>query len=176
MNKIAIIGSGGSGKTTLALILGKEFNLPVYHLDKLYWKPGWSKTPRDQWTNIQKELCKKDSWIIDGNYKSTLDIRLEACDTVIFLDVHRLICIYRVIKRTLARTHRPDMAEGCEERFDFEFMKFLWNYPDKIRPQIMGKLISAGSGKNVIIAKSGKHAIKLCNNSQQTNPRNNHTP
>lgn len=171
MKKIAIIGSGGSGKTTLALTLGKELGLPVYHLDKLYWKPGWTKTPNNQWASIQKELCEKESWIIDGNYKSTLDIRLTACDTVIFLDVNRFICIYRAIKRTLANKTRPDMAEGCEERFDFEFMKFLWDYPNKTRPQIMKKLNSAGTHQKVIIAKSGKHAIKWCQNSQQTHLR-----
>lgn len=175
MKKVAIIGSGGSGKTTLALILGKELNLPVYHLDKLYWKPGWKKTPDDQWANLQKDLCKKASWIIDGNYKSTFDIRLQACDTVIFLDVNRFICIARAIKRTLTRKSRPDMAEGCEERFNLEFMKFLWDYPNKIRPKIMDKLNSADSSKNVIIVKSGKHAIKLCKNDQQTNQRHNPT-
>ncbi|MCP4323325.1 MAG: DNA topology modulation protein [Alteromonadales bacterium] len=165
MKKVAIIGSGGSGKSTFSILLGKELDLPVYHLDKLYWKPGWSKTPNDQWSEIQKSLCKNDSWIIDGNYKSTLDIRLEACDTVIFLDVNRFKCIYRAIKRTLTSNTRPDMAEGCEERFDMEFIKFLWDYPNKTRPIVMDKITSVMHCKNVIIAKSGKHALQLCKNS-----------
>ena len=162
MKKIAIIGSGGSGKSTFSVLLGKELNLPVSHLDSLYWQPGWVKTPNDEWADTLKELCQKECWIIDGNYKSTLDIRLEACDTVIFLDVNRFKCIYRAIKRSLTTTTRPDMAEGCAERFDFEFIKFLWDYPNNTRPIIMNKLNSVKHSKNVIIAKSGKQALQMC--------------
>lgn len=162
MKKIAIIGSGGSGKSTFSLLLSKELNIPVYHLDKLYWKPGWSKTANDQWAETLKNLCKNEYWIMDGNYKSTLDIRLDTCDTVIFLDVNRFKCIYRVIKRTLTSKSRPDMAEGCEERFNMEFIKYLWDYPNKIRPIVMDKLNSVIESKNVIIAKSGKDALRLC--------------
>ncbi len=162
MKKIAIIGSGGSGKSTLAVLLGKALDLPVYHLDKLYWKPNWSQTPHDEWSEVLKGVCKNDYWITDGNYKSTLDIRLEACDTVIFLDVNRFTCIYRAIKRTLTSKNRPDMAEGCEERFDMAFIKFLWDYPQKTRPIVIDKLNLCMHSKNVIIAKSGKHALQLC--------------
>ena len=165
MKKIAIIGSGGSGKSTFSILLGKELGLPVHHLDKLYWKPDWVKTPNDKWSEIQKVLCENDSWIIDGNYKSTLDIRLDACDTVIFLDVNRFKCIFRAIKRTLTSKTRPDMAAGCEERFDMEFIKYLWDYPNKTRPIVMDKISSVMHCKNVIIAKSGKHALQLCKNS-----------
>jgi len=162
MKKIAIIGSGGSGKSTFSVLLGQELNLPVHHLDKLYWKPNWTKTPNIQWTDTLTELCKNERWIIDGNYKSTLGIRLAACDTVIFLDVNRFTCICRAIKRTLKGKTRPDMAEGCKERLNMEFIKFLWDFPTKTRPIIMKKLNSAIDSKNVIIAKSGKHAFQLC--------------
>ncbi len=90
MKRIAVIGSGGSGKSTFSALLGKELNLPVHHFDQIYWKPNWVKTPKDDWLKIQKSLCESEWWIIDGNYQSTLDIRFEACDTVIFLDVNRL--------------------------------------------------------------------------------------
>ncbi|GAB0150938.1 hypothetical protein [Marinobacterium sp. BA1] len=92
MKKIAVIGSGGSGKSTFSALLGKELNLPVHHLDQLYWKPNWVKTPKEDWIKIQKGICDSECWIIDGNYQSTLDIRFEACDTVIFLDVNRYTC------------------------------------------------------------------------------------
>ncbi|EOX4485752.1 AAA family ATPase, partial [Vibrio alginolyticus] len=100
MKRIAVIGSGGSGKSTFSALLGTELNLPVHHLDQLYWKPNWVKTPKDDWIKIQKGLCESECWIIDGNYQSTLDIRFGACDTVIFLDVNRYTCIYRALKRT----------------------------------------------------------------------------
>ena len=162
MKKIAIIGSGCSGKSTFSQLLGEDLNLLVYLLDKLYWKPGWTKTPNEQWEQLLINLCKEEHWIIDGNYQSTLDIRLEACDTVIFLDINRFTCIYRAIKRTLTSRTRVDMGEGCEERLDMGFIKFLWDYPNKTRPIVMNKLNAVMAHKNVIIAKSGKHASLLC--------------
>lgn len=162
MKKIAIIGCCGSGKSTFSCKLSTELNLPLYHLDKLYWKPGWTKTPSEQWVEIQTSLCKNKQWIIDGNYKSTLDIRLDACDTVIFLDVNRFICIYRALKRTLTSKTRPDMAEGCEERFNLEFIKFIWDFPNNARPDIIDKITSISQPRNVIIAKSGVQAFQMC--------------
>ena len=159
-----VVGSGGSGKSTFSQMLGKELNLPVYHLDSLYWQPGWSRTPSLQWAGILRELCKREYWIIDGNYTNTLDIRLEACDTVVFLDVNRLTCILRVVKRTFTSKSRPDMGIGCEERFDLEFIKFLWNYPGTTRPVVIEKLNSIKNSKTVIISKSGMHALQLCKN------------
>ncbi|WP_421178660.1 DNA topology modulation protein [Aeromonas enteropelogenes] len=165
MKRIAVIGSGGSGKSTFSALLGKKLNLPVHHLDQLYWKQNWVKTPKDDWLMIQKSLCENECWIIDGNYQSTLDIRFEACDTVIFLDVNRYTCIYRVLKRTFLSSKRPDLAEGCDERFDIEFIKFLWEYPKNSKPVIMDKLNALTSKKRVIIAKSGEEALHLCTSS-----------
>ncbi|ENG7521790.1 DNA topology modulation protein [Vibrio harveyi] len=165
MKRIAVIGSGGSGKSTFSALLGTELNLPVHHLDQLYWKPNWVKTPKDDWIKIQKGLCESECWIIDGNYQSTLDIRFEACDTVIFLDVNRYTCIYRALKRTLLSSKRPDLAEGCDERFDIEFIKFLWDYPKKSKPLIKDKLKTLTKNKRVIIAKSGEQALRLCKSS-----------
>ncbi len=162
MKRIAVIGSGGSGKSTFSMLLGKELSLPVHHLDQLYWKPNWVKTPREDWLNIQRSLCESEHWIIDGNYQSTLDIRFEACDTVIFLDVNRYTCIYRALKRTFLSSERLDLAEGCNKRFDIEFIKFLWEYPKNSKPVIMDKLNTLTSKKRVIIAKSGDEALHLC--------------
>ncbi|HHC7385744.1 ATPase AAA [Vibrio parahaemolyticus] len=165
MKRIAVIGSGGSGKSAFSALLGKELNLPVHHLDQLHWKPNWVKTPKDDWLKIQKSFCESECWIIDGNYQSTLDIRFEACDTVIFLDVNRYTCIYRALKRTLLSSKRPDLAEGCDERFDIEFIKFLWDYPKNSKPVIMDKLNTLTSNKRVIIAKSVEQALHLCKSS-----------
>lgn len=173
MKRIAIVGSGGSGKSTLSVKLGKALNIPVYHLDRLYWNPGWEPTPKQEWIELQKEACQKDTWIIDGNYKSTMDIRLNACDTVIFLDVNRYLCIYRALKRTFLTRHRTDMAGGCEERFDFDFIRFLWGYPSKFRPIVMEKLDAMPEDKRVIIAKSGKQAIQQCLQYQTVDPTKN---
>jgi adenylate kinase family enzyme len=88
MKKIILIGSGGSGKSTLARKLGDKLEIDVYHLDALFWKPNWEGAPKDEQRKVQNDLVKKEEWIIDGNYGGTMDIRLNAADTVIFLDIH----------------------------------------------------------------------------------------
>jgi len=125
MEKIILVGSGGSGKSTLAKQLGDKLSLKVYHLDAIFWKPNWVGVPKNEQREIQHELIKNEKWIIDGNYGGTMGIRLKAADTIIFLDVHRTICIYRAFKRMLQYRNktRPDMGEGCEERLDFGFIK-----------------------------------------------------
>jgi adenylate kinase family enzyme len=118
MKKVLVIGSGGAGKSTLARDLGTLLNIAVIHLDALYWHPEWIETPRAEWRKLIEESLRRDAWIIDGNYSNTFDYRLEACDTVIFLDIAGPICLWRVLKRAIlyrGKT-RPDMAEGCHER------------------------------------------------------------
>lgn len=99
MKRIAIIGSPGAGKSTLAWQLGEILGLPVFHLDRLFWKPGWIPSPKSLWIAMQSTLVTRDSWIIDGNYGSTLHIRVEAADTIIFLDFPRYICLGQAVKR-----------------------------------------------------------------------------
>ncbi|MEW9676322.1 DNA topology modulation protein [Lentibacillus sp. L22] len=163
MNKIILIGSGGSGKSTLARQLGAKLNLKVYHLDALFWKPNWVGVPRNEQRGIQNELVKNEKWIIDGNYGGTMDIRLNAADTIIFLDVHRTICVYRAFKRMLQYRNktRPDMGEGCEERFDFGFLKWIWNYPKAKRPEVLKKLEQFSTEKQIIILRSPKQIQKF---------------
>jgi adenylate kinase family enzyme len=160
MKKIVIIGSGGSGKSTFSRKLGEVTQLPVYHLDALYWKPGWIPTPNDEWDHLQKELIKKNEWIIDGNYGRTLDIRMSEADTIIFFDLSRWVTTYRIIKRRVmyhGRT-RPDLTEGCPERLDFKFIKWVWNFRRDKRPGIIEKLKRHSKNKQIIIFKSTSDA------------------
>lgn len=156
MNKIVLIGSGGSGKSTLARQLGKKLKLNVYHLDALFWKPNWVGVPKDEQRKVQKDLVKREKWIIDGNYGGTMEIRLHAADTIIFLDIHRVICVYRAFKRMLQYRNktRPDMGEGCQERFDLDFLKWIWSYPKNKRPEILNRLEQLSRDKQVIFLKS----------------------
>ena len=87
MRKVLVIGSGGAGKSTFASKLSKRTGLPLIHLDSLYWRPGWIETSTAEWDQTIEHLLGRDTWIMDGNYGRTLERRLAACDTVIFLDL-----------------------------------------------------------------------------------------
>ena len=143
-NRIMIIGSSGAGKTTLAIQLNNLLNIPVIHLDKEYWKPGWIESQQEEWNEKLNKMVNNGRWIIDGNYGGTyeLDIRFSKADTVIFLDFNRYICMYRIIKRWIQNygKTRIDMAEGCKEKIDLSFIKWVWEFPKKSRSKIVEKL------------------------------------
>lgn len=130
MERIVIIGCGGSGKSTLARRLGEQLKLPVVHLDKLFWHPGWVESTDEEFDAKLAAELEKSQWIMDGNFNRTMELRLAKCDTVIYLDYSRLVCLWGVLCRIVKSygKTRPDMGEGCPERIDFEFLKWVWNY------------------------------------------------
>ncbi len=158
MKRILIIGSGGAGKSTLARRLGEKTGIEVIHLDKLYWNPGWVKTEKEEWARKVENELKKDSWIIDGNFGGTLEMRIQACDTIIFLDLPRYLCLYRVLKRWV--THRgrsrPDMAPGCNEKMDLEFFMWVYDYPTRSKPEKEMVLNRYAREKSVITLRSSR--------------------
>lgn len=129
MDRIMIFGFSGSGKSTLARTLGKKFGIEPVHLDSIYWLPGWEDLPREKMKKKVGEIIKKDQWIIEGNYFYAYgEERIKRADAVVFLDINRFLCLYRVIKRYFmyrGKT-RPDMGEGCPEKIDFEFIKWVF--------------------------------------------------
>ena len=171
MQKILLIGSGGSGKSTLARELGARLGIDVHHLDALLWKPNWTPATRQEQISIQSELIERDSWIIDGNYGGTLDLRVDAADTIVFLDLPRTICTYRVLKRMLKYRgkSRPDMGPDCEERFDPKFLKWVWGYPKSQRPAILQRLHQLESEKNIMILRSRAEVRRFVANQLEAN-------
>ena len=153
MQKVIVIGSPGSGKSTFALKLGKQLKLPVLHLDSHFWKPGWIKTSESEWRKVETKLVSGDKWIIDGNFSRTFDIRFPAADTIIYLDFPTRICMWRVIKRMIKGYGkvRPDLAEGCPEKIDFVFFKWVWTFRKKHLPNTMKYLNDYSQSKNIII-------------------------
>lgn len=152
MKKIIVIGSGGAGKSTLARRIGDALGIEVIHLDKLYWKPNWTKTPKDEWRETVERELSKIEWVMDGNFGGTMETRIAACDTVVYLDFPRVICLYRAFKRVLTYYNRtrPDMGEGCREKIDFEFLHWVWTFPERAKPEIEERLKRCAAGKNVI--------------------------
>ena len=130
MERIIIIGCPGSGKSTLARELGEKLDLPVVHLDRIWWTKGWQNVSMEEFDARLERALALDRWIIDGNYSRTMEARLAKCDTVIYLDYSRRQCLLGMAQRVLGNYGRVrlDMAKGCPERFDWELVKFIWNF------------------------------------------------
>ncbi|GAA0228492.1 hypothetical protein ACFFQF_12565 [Haladaptatus pallidirubidus] len=147
-----VLGSPGAGKTTFAKRLGRALDRPVTHLDARFWEPGWEKPNRDDWEETHRNLIERPKWILDGNYGSTIDTRIDAADTVIFLSVPRYVCLYRILERWFRNRGgtRADMAEGCEEKVDTEFLRYVWNFPAEKIPAMERKFERTGEDTAVI--------------------------
>ena len=144
MRRIAVIGCGGAGKTTLANELGRRLGLPVLHVDGFYWqqRPGGGQvesTP-EQWRRIHEEMIGAERWVIDGMKVGVLPARLAAADTVIFLDLGAWRCLWGVLRRRLRHRGqmRPDI--GVYDRITTAFIRWIWSFDKTIRPRILGLL------------------------------------
>ena len=165
MKKIVILGCAGCGKSTLAKKLGSQLNIPVLHLDTIYWKANWKEEDSQIFLEKQIEMIKKDAWILDGNYRDTLDMRLKDCDTVIYLDYPRRTAIYGIYKRYFEYRNKPrdTIAEGCPEKIDKSFFKWVWNFRKNARPIIINKINEYKLEKEVLIFKRRRHLKKYLN-------------
>ena len=131
MNRIMIIGFSGCGKSTLARRLGRILDIEPTHMDALHWLPNWVESTDEYKTERLLPILERERWIIEGSYRRILwRERADGADTVIFLDFNRFLCLWRVIKRRIMYNGktRPDMGEGCPEKLDFEFLKWvIWD-------------------------------------------------
>ncbi len=165
MERVLIIGSSGAGKTTMAVALGEKTGLPVTHLDKLFWRENWQSVSKEEFDALLAVELEKPRWIIDGNYDRTLPIRMAYCDTVIYLDYTRWQCMRGIAKRILTNYGkvRPDMGSGCPERFDWEFIKWVWNFNRDKRTKLY-RQIQQAENTNVIILKNRKEGKAFLQN------------
>ena len=163
MERVMVIGCGGAGKSTLARKLGEKTGLPVVHLDQIWWAPGhWQHIEKPEFDEKLALELQKPRWILDGNFNRTIEARLEVCDTVIYLDYPRLVCIKNWLGRVIKNwgSHRPDMTEGCTEWIDPEFVKWIWNFNKNNRARYYALLNNAGD-KKVVILKSRRQAERF---------------
>ncbi|GAB2499214.1 DNA topology modulation protein [Alkalibacterium psychrotolerans] len=160
MKRVTIVGPSGSGKSTLAQELGELNSLPVFHMDQLFFRPGWIEKPRAKLIEeVEQILENNNEWIIEGNYSQTLPKRIYQSTHVIFLDYPRYLYVYRVLKRLITTYGRvrKDMAPGCPERIDLDFLKYVWQFKSKRRDKLMRIVQSEVSEKDqLIIFKSPK--------------------
>ncbi len=162
--RIAIIGSPGSGKSTLASKLHNILNIPLYYVDQYFWKPGWQRPDRDEFTKIHHELCDKDEWIIEGMATRFFDYRAERADVIIFLDILLWLCLCRIFKRAITCFGQmgDSSAKGCPERMpDREFLSYVWNFNRKSKPVIKVLLQKYKDKKKIFVIKNQAGLNKL---------------
>ena len=163
LHKILVIGCCGAGKSTFSKKLQAILKLELIHLDQYYHKPNWEEPKKVEWEKRVNNLVQKPSWIMDGNYSETMDIRIKNADTIIYLDYPILKCFWRVIKRVFKYNgiQRSDMANGCKEEFDLEFLYFVLMFNIRFRKEILTKLNLVKDKKEVCVFKTDKQADKF---------------
>ena len=155
MQRVLVLGCSGTGKSMLARRLGERTGLPVIHLDQHYWFKGWVALDGPSWRARVAALTAGPAWIMDGNHPQSLRARLDAADTVILLDLPTWHCLLRVLRRQwryFGRV-RPDMAAGCPERFDWAFMRYIWEFRSQRLPGIRAAL-EGFSGRTVMLTSA----------------------
>ena len=150
MKKVIVIGCPGSGKSTVSRALHNKTGIPLYHLDMMYWNADKTTVEKSVFLERLSAVLEKDAWIIDGNYGSTMELRMAACDTVIFLDYPLEVCLDGIKERR--GKPRSDMP-WVETEEDAEFVEFIKNYNEQQKPKVL-ELLKKYGDKNIIILKS----------------------
>ena len=159
MKKVIVIGCPGSGKSTVSRTLHNKTGIPLYHLDMMYWNADKTTVEKSVFLERLSAVFEKDEWIIDGNYGSTMELRMAACDTVIFLDYPLDVCLDGIRERR--GKPRSDMP-WIETEEDAEFIEFIKSYNEQQKPKVL-ELLEKYSDKNIIIFKSREQSDAFLN-------------
>ncbi|NJO22794.1 MAG: topology modulation protein [Sphingomonadales bacterium] len=155
-----VIGSSGVGKSTFARKLATLKGFPVIHLDQLYWEPGWVIARPEVYRVRLERALAADTWVMDGNNSSTLDLRLPRADAVIWLDRPRWVCLARVLRR-IAGSYghvREDVAPGCPEQIDLECLRYVWTFHRKHYPRMTAALARHDALPRTAVLRSDREA------------------
>ncbi|QQO11675.1 AAA family ATPase [Bradyrhizobium diazoefficiens] len=153
MRRIIVVGSQGSGKTSLALRLGRKLGLPVVHLDVLYWRPGWTPSDTAGFRARVTDATAGDAWVVDGSFSGLVfDITIARADVLVVIDRPRWVCQWRILWRSaFGRDNgRPDLPDGCLEQFDWKLMKEAWRYDVERVPVIEAERLQYGPDVPVV--------------------------
>jgi len=156
MQRLAIIGRSGGGKSTLARMLGERLGLEVVHLDALFWRPGWVESELPDFRAKVADAVSGDCWITDGNYSRVMDLYLGCAERIVWVDQPRSVCLRRVLWRVASswRRVRPDMAAGCPERIDLEFLAYIWNWDRRTRGKVEAAIAALAPNTPVVRLRS----------------------
>jgi len=159
--RILVLGSSGSGKTTFSNQLGRVLNLKTVHLDAHFWKPGWVRTPSPEWRELVSSLIQEESWIMDGTYESTLDLRIPSADAIVLIETSRWTCLWRMLSRQATVDDQPDAPVG--QKLDrsiirqrkalshyVNWIRYIWRYPAVIRPFVLDCIHQYGPDKTLV--------------------------
>jgi hypothetical protein len=157
MERVAVIGPAGAGKSFLAGELGRRLDLPVVHIDQLYWQPGWVRTPIAEFEELQRRRIDEPPWIVDAQHDDIVPDWLEAADTVVFLDVSALRCLWRASRRRL----EPEPAHGGPSggppspahRALAKFVRGQWHYRTRFRRELLDELSKQRNGRRVFVLR-----------------------
>ncbi|MBB6487505.1 AAA family ATPase [Rhizobium lusitanum] len=156
-NRILVMGCSGGGKSTLSQKIATRFGLAYVSIDRdVLWLPGWVQRDKEEQRAIIVARVQEERWILDGTNPSTFDVRLPRTDFVIWVRMPRLLCVWGAISRWIkwmGRT-RPEMAPGCIEKVDWEFLHFIWTFEEKFSPKVIAGLAQHGPNVPVLQLKS----------------------
>jgi len=163
LDRIAIIGCGGSGKSTVARKLARILDVPLVHLDAIYYDEHWTPLPKNEFAAQQEKLASGERWIIEGNYASSLPIRLTAADTVIFLDLPAAACLWGIVQRRWRYRGGQHQADGVYDRITWSFVRYILGYRHNMRPRVRSLLRDHGPHVRLITLTSRRHANRFLN-------------
>jgi adenylate kinase family enzyme len=158
VDRIAIMGCGGSGKSHLARALGAALGITPVHLDALYYDADWKPLDKDTFADLQRDLVTAPRWIIDGNYASSLPIRLQAADTVIFLDLPGWACLWGILQRRLRHGGGQHHAIGVYDRITWNFVRYIISYRRKMAPRVRTLIAGHAGDAQVVILRNRRAA------------------
>lgn len=161
MDRIAIIGCGGSGKSTVARQLGERLNLPVTHLDGIYYDANWTPVPKDDFAAAQRQLVTEPRWIIEGNYASTLPIRLAVADTVVFLDLPAITCLWGILQRRWRYRGGQHAQVGVYDRITWSFVRYIASYRRKMAPRVRALITEHAPHAQLVTLKSRRQVPRF---------------
>lgn len=169
MQKIAICGCGGSGKSALARQLSTRLDLPVTHLDMVYYDQDWNPLSQEEFAAVQRQLVTGEEWILDGNYASTMPIRLAAADVVIFLDIHPLVCLWGILRRRRQHRGSDELSRHLRGNLNWGFVKYILGYRKTMRPKVRALLDEHAAG--TVVTLTSRRAARRYLATLATGPR-----